>query len=496
MKDASQIQLNDPKTINGWALFDWANSAYALVITVAIFPPYFLAIADDNFRFLGINWTDAAFYSVAVSFAYLVLALFSPLLSGIADYGGKRKWFLRFFTTLGSLACISMWFFTDMSNLALGTIAFMLATIGFAGGLVFYNAYLPIITTEDKYDTVSAKGFAYGFIGSVILLIVNLLIITYAEELGLAENNFAVRIAFIMVGLWWIGFAQVAFRRLPPDDNTPMEKGLMKKGMEELKKVWDALKQMTHTKRFLYSFFFYNAGVQTILFLAATFAEKELAFEASDLIILILTLQLVAILGAQLFARLTSLMENKVKLLRSIGIWGAATAAAFAISYFVPDTLPSWISSVLLVVFGMHLIIIGVAFIFNRLIGAPGNKFSIISSLVVWTIICVLAYLTESTGQFYALAAGVGMVMGGVQSMSRSTYSKLLPEDTEDTTSFFSFYDVLEKISIVIGTGLFAAIQLVLTMRMAVLVLAFFFITGIIILARVKMNQNSTKSLG
>jgi len=425
MDITTNLELNNPKTIKGWAFFDWANSSYALVITVALFPPYFLGVTDDNFDFLGIQMTDSALYAFAVSAAYFLITFATPFLSGIADYGGRKKYFLRFFTTLGSIACISLWFFTDMESLPFGTIAFILATIGFAGGLVFYNAYLPLISTEDKYDSVSAKGFTYGYVGSILLLIINLLVITFHEEIGLSETV-AVRLAFVMVGLWWIGFAQVAFKRLPADRPDPPGEDLIKKGFEELKKVWHSLKHLTFTKRFLYSFFFYNAGVQTILFLAATFAEKELGFETSELIILILVLQLVAIAGAQFFAKVSDL---------------------------------------------------------------KGNKVSIVCMLFIWIGLCIAAYLIHDKIQFYMLAVVLGSVMGGIQSLSRSTYSKLIPENTPDTTSYFSFYDVLDKVSTMIGTFGFGLVQLMGSMRYAVLALSLFFLIGLLILSKVKIER-------
>ncbi len=432
MNNTSDIKLNDPKTINGWALFDWANSSYALVISVALFPPYFLGVTDDNFKLWGMEMTDSALYAFAVSAAYLLITLASPFLSGIADYGGRKKYFLRFFTTMGALACISLWFFTDMKMLPLGTIAFILATIGFAGGLVFYNAYLPLIATEDRYDRVSAKGFTYGYIGSVILLITNLLIITFHDKIGISET-FAVRSAFIMVGLWWFGFAQVSFSRLPADFPDPPGEDLVKKGFEELKKVWNALKGQTFTKRFLFSFFFYNAGVQTILFLAATFADQELEFSTSDLIILILVLQLVAVVGAQLFAKLSE-----------------------------------W----------------------------KGNKASIATMLVIWMFVCIAAFLIQDKLQFYLLAVVLGSVMGGIQSLSRSTYSKLIPENTPDTTSYFSFYDVIDKTSTMVGTFGFGLVQLMGSMRYAVLTLSVFFLIGLVILAKVKIERMGSWELG
>lgn len=421
------VEQNNPRTINGWAFFDWANSAYALVITVAIFPGYFLAVTDDTFKLLGFEMTDSALYAFAVSAAYLLIALMSPLLSGIADYGGRKMWFLKFFTTMGAISCIVMWFFTNMATLPLGTIAFMLATIGFAGGLVFYNAYLPIIATEDQYDSVSARGFSYGYIGSVILLITNLVIITFYEELGFREQSMAVRLSFVMVGLWWLGFSQIPFRRLPSDSKSVADENLLRKGYLELKKVWHRLTNYHNTKRFLISFFFYNAGVQTVLFLAATFAEKELHFKTSDLIILILILQLVAIVGAYFFAKVSD-----------------------------------W----------------------------RGNKFSLTVMILIWMLICGIAYIVTSKMEFYILAGAVGLVMGGIQSLSRSTYSKLIPENTPDTASWFSFYDVVDKVSTMLGTFGFGIVQLTGGMRSAVLALAVFFVIGLAILAATRISRS------
>lgn len=421
------IPIDDPKTINGWALFDWANSSFALVITVAIFPAYFLEYTSDVVSVFGIEMYNSTLFAYAISFAYLIIALLSPILSGIADYGGKKKFFLKLFTTVGSIGCLSLFFFKNDDTLGLGTIGFMLGLIGFAGGLVFYNSYLPEIASEKNYDRVSAKGFAYGYIGSIILLIVNLLMLQKPQWFGMQpdENKLAMRISFLMVGLWWIGFAQIPFKRLPDDpDNKPQGK-LIQKGINELKKVWQAIKQQHNTKFFLFSFFFYSAGVQTVLFLASTFAEKELEFAGSDLIILVLLLQLVAVVGAYLFAKVSD---------------------------------------------------------------AYGNKLSLIIMLVIWTLICITAYFVFTKLQFYLVAAGVGMVMGGIQSLSRSTYSKLLPATTKDTTSYFSFYDVLEKVAIILGTFLFGFFEMITgSMRNSVLVLGLFFIASIIIILRIKI---------
>ncbi len=428
MLESTSTPLNDKRIINAWALFDWANSSYALTISVAIFPAYYASVTDEWVQVLGQTIPNTALYAYAISAAYLLLAIVSPVLSSIADYSGKKMWFLRFFTTVGALSCVSLFFFQGMEQLALGTIAFMLATIGFAGGLVFYNAYLPEIVTEDLYDRVSAKGFAYGYIGSVLLLITNLVIIMHPNWFGIKEeSSLSVRIAFVMVGLWWFGFALIPFTRLPQNThNKPMDQ-LLKRSLEELRKVWHVVSQERNIKLFLFAFFCYSAGVQTVLFLASIFAEKELHFATSELVGIILILQIVAIGGAWLFARISE-----------------------------------W----------------------------KGNKFALVAMLLIWTSICFWAYFVMNKLEFYALAVGVGMVMGGIQSLSRSTYSKLIPEGAHDTTSFFSFYDILEKLAIVLGTFSFGFIeQLTGGMRNSVLALGAFFLAGLAILLFVRIQH-------
>lgn len=418
---------NNPRVINGWAFFDWANSAYALVITVAIFPGYFLELTNDTVDVFGFKMSDSTLYAWSISLAYLVIAAISPILSGIADFGGRKKVFLRFFTTLGALACISLLFFTGMKTLWVGVLGFILATIGFAGGIVFYNSFLPLIATEDRYDDVSAKGFSYGFIGSVILLVINLIVIMNYGWFGFPDGLRAVPTAFVMVGLWWLGFAQIPLKRLPEDRPQAHTTGLMGKGYKELKKAWRNLKVDSNAMAFLGAFFCYNAGVQAVLFLASTFAEKELKFTSSGLIILVLILQIVAIGGATLFAKIS---------------------------------------------------------------GKKGNKFSIVIMLVIWTIICIVGYFVQTGADFYALAGAVGLVMGGIQSLSRSTYAKLLPKDTPDTASYFSFYDVMDKVSTVVGTFTFGFVeQITGGMRNSVLALAVFFVISLVVLVKVKIKR-------
>lgn len=425
--EAPPVILDDPRTINGWALFDWANSAYALVISSAIFPAYYVTVTEDVIPIGSWSISNSALYAYAISFSYFVIAILSPILSGVADSSGRRKFFLRFFTTLGSLSCMSLFFFKSMDQIAIGTIGFILATIGFTGGLVFYNSYLPEIASVDRYDRVSAKGFALGYIGSVLLLIINLVVIMNYEAFGLPSVGVATRLAFVSVGVWWIGFAQITFLRLPKDRKGYFARHALRKGFREIKSVWRRVRTMPNIKRFLTAFFFYSAGVQTVLFLAATFAEKELKFGTVNLILLILILQIVAIGGAYLFA-------------------------------FVSDKL--------------------------------GNKLSLMTMLIIWMLVCIAGYYTYTQATFYVIAGFVGLVMGGIQALSRSTYSKLIPIDITERTSYFSFYDILEKVAIITGTFTWGAVEVMTGgMRPAILTLILFFMLGIHFLIKVRLKQ-------
>lgn len=419
--------MNDKKTINSWALFDWANSAYALVISTAIFPIYFTANTPEIVNIGGLQFTNSSLYTFAVSFSFILIAFMSPILSGVADYSGRKKYFLKLFTIIGAIACSSLWFFDGAGTYWLGTIGFIVATVGFAGAIVFYNAYLPEIVTEDRYDSVSAKGFAFGYIGSVILLIVILLMINKYEMLGFPSEKTPIRIGFILVGVWWLFFGLISFKGLPKDKVLKQQNGLLKKGFEEIKTVFGKLQSRPNIKKFLASFFFYSAGVQTVIYVASIFAKDELGFESTELITIILLLQLVGIVGAFLFAYISKITTNKT---------------------------------------------------------------SLIITIVIWTLVCIAAFFCATKSQFYIIAATVGMVMGGIQSMSRSTYSKLLDEGEEDTTSYFSFYDVVYKLAVVLGTGSFAMVDYITRdMRYSILVLALYFIIGLVLLLITKIER-------
>ncbi len=421
------MQTASKKVINGWAMYDWANSVYSLVIVSTLFPAYFSAVAPREIALFGRTYFRDSLASYSIACSFLIIAFLSPILSSIADYKGNKKSFMQFFCYLGSIACCSLVFFTK-DNIGFGLLISMVALIGYCGSIVFYNAYLPEIAAQEDQDRISAKGFAMGYIGSVILMILCLTVITLDEKMNWGFGAWPVRISFVSVGLWWAGFAQITFNRLPASKtfNEHPEHNILTNGFYELKKVWNQLQHHPTLKRFLRSFFFYNMGVQTVMYMAPYFAQDELKMGSSQLIITILIIQLVAIFGAYLFSILSKKTSNIVAL-------GCI--------------------------------------------------------IILWISICIFAFYTQTANEFYIVAFAVGMVMGGVQSMSRSTYSKLLPQ-TKDTASYFSFYDVCDKLGTVIGTLSFGFVAEIFNgMRNSVLALMVYFIIGLILLMFVNMKS-------
>ena len=423
---------NKKKVQNAWAMYDWANSVYSLVITSTIFPVYYNSVTkglddSDIVSFFGFEIINTVLYSYSISFSFLIIAIISPLLSGMADSSGKKLEFMKFFAYLGSAACVGLYFF-DASNVEWGIICSITASIGYAGSIVFYNAYLPEISEEKEYDLLSAKGFALGYVGSVILLVVNLLMIQMPHIFGIPDGGVAARLSFLITGIWWAGFSQIPFRILPKNPyNRKLKKELLLHGYQEIRKVFFQIREIKVMNRFLASFFFYSMGVQTTMYLAATFGDKELGLPGDQLIMTVLIIQFVAIIGSYLFA-----------------------------------------------------------FISKKY----GNKVSLVIMVLIWTGICAAAYYVYTVYEFFALAFVVGMVMGGIQSLSRSTYSKLIPRNTTDHASFFSFYDVTEKMAIVLGTFSYGVIeQLTGNMRNSALSLGIFFLVGLGFLLLVSITK-------
>ncbi len=428
MSQVEEIKLDDKKVIRAWAFFDWANSAYSLVISTAIFPIYYIAMSPENINILGREFSNSSVYSFSISFAYIFIAIIAPILGGIADFGNKRLYFLRIFTTIGAISCVCLYFFDGTPMVWLGTVAFIISTIGFAGSLIFYDSFLPTIASESNYDKVSAIGYAFGYVGSVILLLFILLMSQKPELFGFAvDSSLPYRLGFVLVGVWWFGFAQFSFRRLPQDTSGKMVKGIVSKGYKEIKQVLGELSEQKNLVLYLIAFFFYSAGVQTIIYLATVFAEKELNFESSELILTVLLLQIVAIAGAYLFSKVS---KNK------------------------------------------------------------GSKNALITMIWIWIAICICAYFTHTKVVFFGVAFFVGLVLGGIQSTSRAGYSKLLKKGEDDLSSYFSFYDVLFYLSVVFGTFAFGFIDtLTNNLRYSVLILASFFIIALCVLTKVKFEK-------
>ena len=429
------MELNNKKTVRAWCMFDWANSVYSLVIISTIFPIYYNSVTtvngSDVVSFFGMEIVNSVLFSYSLSFSFLVIAAILPLLTGIADVTGKKKLFMQIFTYMGGLACMGLFLF-DGINIEYGIILSVIASLSYSGSLVFYNSFLPEIVSFDRYDRVSAKGFSYGYVGSVFLLVFNLAMIQKPEWFG-ATQLFSTKFSFLLVGIWWIGFAQYSFYYLPKNPfNKQKTSQYLFKGYREIQMVFKSLKHLPTLKKYLWAFFFYNTGVQTVMYLAALFADKELKMESGELIMTILIIQVVAVAGSYGFARLSD-----------------------------------W----------------------------RGNRFSLITMVLIWIMICVAAYLTTNKYEFFALAAVVGMVMGGIQALSRATYSKLIPSDTIDHASYFSFYDVTYNISIVVGTFSYGFVeQLTGSMRNSALTLGLFFIVGLILLSVIRIPRSGQEA--
>ena len=424
MKTASK------KIITGWAMYDWANSVYNLVITTTFFPAYYAAVTSlknfpDGIVFLGRHFVNTELKDYVLATGFLLIALLSPILSSVADYKGNKKNFMRFFCYLGAASC-SLLFFFDQSNILLGLLCFMFAGIGFYGSQVFYNSYLPEIAAEEDRDRVSAKGFSMGYLGSVLMQLIG-----FGLVMGMDDKTMAIKITFLLVGIWWISFAQITFNALPNSTKSERKgkKHVLVNGFHELKIVWEQMVHLPILKRFLTAFFFYSMGVQTVMLVAIDFGIKELKLPDQQLIITAVIIQIVAIIGALGMSKLSSRFGN-----------------------------------------------------FNILI----------FTVLLWIGVCISGYFITTETHFYIIAALVGLVMGGIQSLSRSTYSKLMPE-TKDTASFFSFFDVTEKLAIVIGLFTFGFIEGISSIRNSILSLVIFFVIGFAMLLSTVIKEKALK---
>lgn len=437
--DIQPIVKGDQRIVRGWVMYDWANSVYQLTIASAIFPIYYNTVtrSGDNFNvsFFGASVINTVLYSWAIAVAYLLVAIFSPLFSSMADYSGRRKGFMRAFTLIGATACGALFFF-DKNHIELGVIAFTLGTIGYGGSIVFYNSFLPVIAAPEDQDRISARGYSMGYLGGVVLLLFNLLMIMKPDLFGIAANSsLPARISFVTVCLWWIGFSQITFSRLPKYTfrQRMTRESVWTNGYKELRTVFRQIRKSYKLSIYLVSFFFLMMGVLTTMFMAATYGEKQVGLKEDVLIPTILAIQLVGMLGAWMFARIS----EKI-----------------------------------------------------------GNLRALMITVVAWTLICVGAYFVTGAMGFLTAAFFIGIVMGGSQSLARSTYSKMLPADTTDHTSFFSFYDVMEKLATVAGTFSFGAIEaLTGSMRFSVLAITVFFIISLFFMLILQRRTRNEKRI-
>jgi UMF1 family MFS transporter len=419
------LPKNSPRLINAWSSYDWANSVYNLIVTTAIFPVFYENVTKEAFGgeivpFFGITISSSVLFTYAISISFLTIVFTAPILSGIADYTGSKRRFMQFFTYLGSLACMGLFFF-EGPNIEYGIACSVLASIGYAGSLVFYNGFLPEIVTPDRMDSVSARGFAYGYIGSVLLLIVNLALLMFPETFGFSGAKTATQFGFVLVGLWWAGFAHIAFYYLKDKPTgKKIDRSVLRLGIKELQQIGQKVNNRPVLKRYLMAFFAYSMGVSTVMLLAPLFASKVVGVGSTEMIMVVLILQLLATVGAVFFA---------------------------------------WVS--------------------NKL----GTRLTIASILLVWIFVCIASFFLENKIAFYGLAGIIGIGMGSIYSISRAAYSRLIPKGVVDTASYFSFYEVTEKLAIVIGTFTFGLInQMTGSMRNSMLFMALFFAVGILIL--------------
>lgn len=478
---------NSPKIMRAWALYDWANSVYSLVITSTIFPIYYaiLTTANEKKEFVAETnrWIDVAIphmitifgkeyhpdtvYGYSLTLSFIIVVLLSPILSSLADTIGNKKSFLQFFCYLGATSCMGLAMFTGMGTVWLGLLFSVTASVGFWGSLVFYNSFLPDIATPDKQDALSAKGYVYGYIGSVILVVVCLVLIQVCAK-NPDQAKIYTRVSFLLTGAWWFGFSQYTFKHLPqfgqikeqlPKDlvllnyknifkshsqqggflevfknNISFYKDIVKQSFKELFKVGNHLFGDRNLKYFLSSFFFYSVGMQTIFLMATLFGKREINMAQEKLIMTLLLIQIEAIIGALFFSWLSKKIGNKNVISITVALWIGACLSAYYLNKENPN----------------------------------------------------VEY------QFYGIAGVIGLVMGGLQAMSRSTYSKLLPTDSMDNTTYFSFYDVLEKIAIILGTFIFATlIEHYNNMRYAALSMTIFFAIGLVLIRFMKVKNNT-----
>jgi UMF1 family MFS transporter len=421
---------NDKREIFGWKMYDWANSAFYTTVVGALFSPYITRLAQDAVGENGVvldlgplgGVTAKSLPTLCVSISVGAQVFLLPLLGALGDYSDLKKRMMALFCYIAVVANCLLFFIKDDLYLA-GGVLFIVANVCFGAALVFYNAFLPEITTEDQADKVSSRGFAYGYLGGAILLVFNLLLVMRAEQFGISAGM-AVRLSFLSAGLWWGGFAIITFVLLksrPTKKSLPPGKSYLSAGFSEIVATFKELKRLPLTLRYLIGFLIYNDGIQTVIFAASAFLEQELfpGGNPAFLLQIFVMVQFVAVPGALLFERLAYLIKTKNAIIVSLVIWA------------------------------------GIVIYANRFL--------------------------DSVPEAWVMAAMIAIVLGGSQALSRSLFSRMIPKGKE--AAFFGLYEVSERGTSWMGPLLFSiVIARTGSYRQALLSLIFFFVVGLVVL--------------
>ncbi|MBI4671300.1 MAG: MFS transporter [Chloroflexi bacterium] len=425
--------MNDRREIFGWTMYDWANSAFSTTVVSVFFGPYLSALAkaaaDANglIYLLGIPIRFDSLFPYCVSISVGLQVIFLPLLGAMADFSHMRKQMLVLFSTLGAVSSLLL-FFATAETLWLSALLFIVANLSFGAGIVFYNAYLPSIASEDQRDRVSSRGFAMGYAGGGILLLLNLILFQFSAPLGISEGM-AVRISLASAGVWWLLFSQITFRTLRPRHavrQIPPGETLFSIGFKQLGNTFRQIRQFPETVRFLIGYLIYNDGIQTVIVVATLFGSQELEMDSTSLILVILMVQVVAFVGA---------------------------------------------------------------FFFGWLAGQVGAKRAIVLSLFVWSgVVIYAAAALQSVGEFWVLSAVVALVLGGSQALSRSLFADMIPHGRE--AEFFSFYEISDRFTSIFGPLIFGlANQITGSLRAGIFSLVILFVVGLGILIMVNVPR-------
>ena len=421
---------NDPREIFGWKMYDWANSAFYTTVVGALFSPYLTRLAQaavgENGVVLDLGplgaVTAKSLPTLCVSISVGAQVFLLPILGALGDYSDLKKRLMALFCYVAVAANCLLFFIQGNLYLA-GGVLFIIANVCFGASIVFYNAFLPDITTGDEADKVSSRGFAYGYLGGALLLLLNLLLVLRAEQLGLSAG-LAVRLSLLSAGVWWGGFAIITFWLLksrPNKKQLPRGKGYVSAGFSEIGATFKELRRLPLTARYLLGYLFYNDGIQTVIVASSTFLEQELfpGGNPAFLLKIFLMVQFVAVAGALLFERLAYLIRTKN---------------------------------------------------------------AIIVSLVIWSAIVIYAYrFLHTVAEAWIMAAAIAIVLGGSQALSRSLFSRMIPAGKE--ASFFGLYEVSERGTSWMGPLLFSIIVARTgSYRAALLSLIFFFVVGLVVL--------------